>query len=136
MLCHGCSNGTMEDTIIIEQWPGRMSDWLLRQGQFVSLPRHNPDCIGIVINDMPTINSPEKNGIYEISATAPLEYQKILFQGSVTMASSKIHWFLDKKWYATCKSGSELFYLPAKGKHELMCMDDFGRSKLISFEVK
>ncbi len=136
LVCPACSYGKIIDSVIVENWPPRVADWLLRQGQIAALPRHNPDCRGIVLNEEPVIHSPENNGIYEIRPSAPSDYQKILLQASVSLASAKMHWFLDKNWYTSCPSGKNVFYLPQKGRHELMCMDDFGRSSRITFEIK
>jgi penicillin-binding protein 1C len=136
MLCPACAYGKNIDTVIVENWPPRIADWLLRQGQIAALPEHNPECKGIVLNEAPVIHSPEDNAVYEIRVSAPLDYQKILLQASVSLSSGKIHWFLDKNWFASCLPGKNLFYLPKKGRHELMCMDDFGRSSKILFEVR
>ena len=137
MLCRACSYSAHKiDTVVVEQWPARLSNWLLSQGLTKPLPQHNPYCTGILADDAPVIISPEKNGVYELLAATPLEFQKILFKASAALGSNRIHWFLDNKLYATSEGGSQLFYLPESGAHRLMCVDDLGRSSQISFEVR
>jgi penicillin-binding protein 1C len=87
-------------------------------------------------DDAPVILSPENNGMYEIVAGVPSEYQKILFKASTSLESRKLHWFLDSELFASSTSGSQVFYAPEIGKHELICIDDLGRSNRISFEIR
>lgn len=136
MLCPACSFGAHIDTLVIENWSVKLSSWLLRQGQSTPLPKHNPACMALAQKEAPVIHSPEKNGVYELRNSSPLEFQKLRFKASVSLTSSDIHWFLDDTWYATTKADEQLFYLPEKGKHTLLCMDDFGRSSEISFVVR
>jgi len=137
MLCPACRyTAEAIDTLVIERWPARLSRWLLNRGQVTSLPPHNPDCLGLLADDVPVIISPENNAVYELRKNAPLEYQKIVFRASAALASESIHWFLDDRLYATTKTGSEVLYIPEAGYHNLRCVDDYGRSSRINFEIK
>lgn len=135
-LCRACAHGKEVDIQVIEQWPTKLSNWLLSQGLARPLPEHNPLCHGILADDAPIILSPEGDAVYEIRQSAPLEFQKIAFKATANLECSKIHWFLDGILYGTCDAGAQIFYLPERGKHELMCLDELGRSATIGFEIK
>jgi len=135
-LCRACMRGKAVDTLVMEQWPARLTAWLLGQHAVAELPEQNPDCRGIIVDDAPVIASPEPEAVYELRRGAPREYQKILFKASVAHESKSVHWFLDDELYATCTAGEGVFYLPEAGRHELMALDDLGRSTTIRFEVR
>ena len=124
------------DTQIVEQWPARLSDWMIKQGLVKPLPDHNPHCTGLASADAPVIISPERDVLYQIRNSAPVEFQKIMFRASVSLESGRVHWFLDDRLYATAGAGENVFYPPEPGRHSLMCVDEFGRSSRMTFEVK
>jgi penicillin-binding protein 1C len=135
-LCRACAHLGQPDTVVIERWPVRLSEWLLAQGRIDILPAHNPHCTGIFANSPPQIISPEKGSLYEVRSGIPLEYQQILFKATAGQESSKVHWFLDSRLFASCEVSRKIFYKPEKGLHRLMCVDDLGRSSTITFEVQ
>jgi len=135
-LCRACLRGKTVDTVVFEQWPARLTAWLIGQNAATSLPEHNPDCRGIIADDAPVIASPEAEAVYELRRGAPREYQKILLKASVSHESKKVHWFLDNELFATCRAGDGVFYLPEPGRHEVMALDDLGRSTTVRFEVR
>jgi len=136
MLCRACTHGKQIDSVIVEEWPPRVTEWLLDHGVIPSLPQHNPQCRGIFAENIPVIISPEDSSIFVMEPTIPGEYQKILFDASVALDARTLHWFLDERLFATCDAGGRIFYAPQPGRHSLMCIDDFGRSSKVTFEVK
>ncbi len=136
MLCRACAYGKRIDSVIVEDWPPRVSAWLLDRGIIPPLPEHNPQCRGIFAENIPVIVSPEDSTVFVMQPGIPGEYQKILFDASVALDSRTLHWFLDSRLFATCEVGNRIFYAPEPGRHTLMCVDEFGRSSKISFEVK
>ncbi len=136
MLCRACAYGKRVDSVIVEDWPPRVSAWLLDHGAIPPLPEHNPQCRGLFAENIPVILSPEDSTVFILQPGIPGEYQKILFDASAALDSRTLHWFLDKELFATCDIGDRIFYAPQPGRHTLMCVDDFGRSSKISFEVK
>lgn len=136
LLCRACVHMGQPDTLVVEKWPVRLSEWLLAQGRIGILPEHNPQCTGIFADGPPQIVSPEKNSLFEIRNGIPIEYQQILFRATAGQESAKVHWFLDSRLYTSCPVGKRVFYKPEKGVHKLMCVDDLGRSNSITFEVQ
>jgi len=135
-VCPACAAGREIDTLIVEKWPARLSNWLISQGATQPLPAHNPQCRSLVDAEAPIIISPDENGTYEIRPHTPLKFQKILLEATAAIDCREVHWFIDDIWYASCSSDEGIFYVPEKGLHSLLCVDDFGRSSTISFEVK
>ena len=74
--------------------------------------------------------------MYELLADTPREYQKLLFKASSSLESRKLHWFLDDELFATCEAGTRLFCPPQLGRHTLMCVDEYGHSSSVTFEVR
>ncbi len=136
LLCRACAYGKDIDTLIIEQWEPRVSSWMMKQQLITKLPEHNKYCNGLIDDDAPIIVSPENGSIFEMIAGVPKEYQKILFQASSTLKSKTVHWFLNNELYQKSNGDEQVFFFPEKGKHQLVCVDDFGHSSKIMFEVK
>lgn len=135
-VCPLCVGTSQTDTITIEQWPPKISSWLLASGMNKPLPQHNPLCSRMLAEDKPVIISPENKGVYELRADIPVQYQQLLFNASTTGGTRKVHWFLDDNLYATLPSSEQLFYTPAVGKHNLRCVDENGRSHTVTFTVQ
>ena len=52
------------------------------------------------------------------------------------MKSKTVHWFLNNELYKKSQGDEQVFFSPQTGKHKLVCIDDFGHSSKIFFEVK
>jgi penicillin-binding protein 1C len=136
MLCRACAFGKQVDSVVVESWPARVSAWLLENGVIPPMPPHNPMCRGVSTDDAPVIVSPDQDAIFEIIADIPAEFQKIPFQASLSLDAHTVHWFLDRQLYASGPVDDQIFYEPQPGRHTLMCVDEFGRSSRVTFEVK
>ncbi len=135
-LCRACEHLGNPETVIMQDWPVRLSGWLSNHNITVKLPKHHPECTGILAHGPPQIISPEHGTHFEISENIPAEYQQILFEASSGLRNRKIYWFLDDRLFATCGINERVFYKPSKGNHTLMCVDDLGRSSTIEFIVR
>lgn len=135
-LCRYCSDGCPHDEIIVENWPARLASWLKSVGRYDPIPPHNPNCAGIMYTERPMITSPEAEAEFVLIDGVPSSYQKILLEASAASGCKEIHWFVDRKLYASCDPVERIFYTPTEGRHELMCLDDQGRSRTIAFVVK
>ncbi len=135
-LCRNCSFGKKVTEKIVENWPPRLAAWLTSKGIISLTPAHNPKCKGIFAGEAPVITSPENDAVYLLRDNAPLDFQKILFAASAAADNHKLFWFLDGRLYTSCERDSRVFYSPERGKHQLICSDDYGRSSSISFQVQ
>ncbi len=135
-VSRACSYGRTIDTFIVEQWPARLSNWLLSQGVIAGIPPQDPGCSRVMISDAPVIRSPENDAVYRLRQDAPRDFQKVMFHASASLDAARLHWFLDNELFATCGPGGKVFYEPESGSHLLMCVDDLGRSSVVHFEIK
>ena len=128
-LCSHCRADQPYDSKVFEIWPSSIATWLNNQGlDHVQVPKHDPNCRGVVSGLGPIIRSPTKNTPYKIRSGIPLEFQKILLEASVSSQTQKIHWFLNGKLVASHEPTQKVFILPKVGRHNLVCVDDEGRS--------
>jgi penicillin-binding protein 1C len=65
----------------------------------------------------------------------PAEQQGILLYASVSSGTDKVYWFLNGKLYGKIQPGGKMFLTPIRGKHNLTCSDDNGRSTTIEIEI-
>lgn len=135
-LCTHCAAGKQLDEVVDENWPPRISAWLLSKGMLASAPPHNPDCNGELAGDGPVITSPERDAVFILRPNSPKAYQQILFQASALADAGRVHWFLDGQFFASASNDSAVFYVPVSGHHELLCVDTYGRSSSMTFRVE
>lgn len=135
-LCRFCATGKRTQEVAVEEWPPRVAAWLTARGMIGLIPAHNPDCGGMFAGEDPVITSPERDAVYLIRPSAPLAYQHILFQASLAADCRQIHWFLDGELFAKASPDGGTFYLPERGTHQLVCVDSYGRSSSVVFQVQ
>lgn len=135
-LCRFCSGGRPHDEVTVAQWPAKVATWLNGTGRANLIPSHNPDCKGMLTETGPVITSPEDDAVYVLQPGIPEIYQKILLRASLAPSTETAHWFVDRQWFASCGLGEGVFYAPTVGRHNLMCVDDQGRSETVTIEVR
>ena len=119
---------------IIQCWPPRLAGWLAKHGTLTEIPPLDPDCRGSVIDDAPVIVSPEAGSKFVMVKHLSDDYQNIMLEAESSIAGD-LHWFIDNQHFATAPAGKRLFYSPEPGAHEIMCVDNRGRSHSLTFEV-
>ena len=135
-VCRWCAAGKRTTEKIIEDWPPRPAAWLGARGIISLIPRHNPRCRGLLAGEVPVITSPEEDAVYVLRPSAPRYFQKILFAVSAAADTRRIFWFLDGRLFSTADDNSRVFYAPQPGSHHLMCVDEYGRSSSMTFQVR
>ncbi len=130
-----CTSGRDYDRKIVEIWPPRIASWLVNNDMSAPLAPYDPECFAGVDGQNPSIISPEDGAVFEIAYDLPLEYQKIRLQASIASGDGTVHWFLDGKHLRAVEAGEVTFYMPVKGRHKLLCVDDAGRSSTAIFQV-
>ena len=136
-LCSHCRIGRAYDEAIVEQWPGEIATWLERNGYPIEkIPEHFSGCSKLASGEKPIIRSPSANTEFKIRPSVSVKYQKILLDASVSNRTQKIFWFLDGKLIYSGVPTEKIFIVPKIGSHNLMCMDDEGRTSEVKFVVK
>lgn len=136
-LCSHCRIGRSYAEKIVEQWPAEIATWLERSGYpMTKIPEHYPKCSQLLSGQKPVIRSPLPDTEYKIRPAVALKYQKILLDASVSNRTRKIFWFVDGKMVFAGDPSERVFILPERGSHQVMCLDDEGRSTEMQFVVK
>jgi len=136
-LCSHCRIGRAYEEKIVEQWPAEIATWLERSGYpMTPIPPHYPGCTQLLSGQKPVIRSPLPDTEYKIRPAVALKYQKILLDASVSNRTKKIFWFVDGKMVFAGDPSERVFILPERGSHQVMCLDDEGRSTEMQFVVK
>ncbi len=135
-LCNHCAVDKQKREIVAETWPPRMSAWLTSRGMIAAAPPHNPNCNGELAGDGPAITSPERDAVYVMRPTSPRKFQQILFKAALPADAGRAHWFIDGQYFASASGDSSVFYAPVAGTHQLLCVDTYGRSASMTFQVQ
>jgi len=136
-LCSHCRIGRKYEEKIVEQWPVEIATWLERNGYPIEkIAEHLAGCSKLASGEKPVIRSPSDSAEFKIRPTVALKYQKILLDASVSNRTKKIFWFLNGKLIFSGTPAQKVFIAPKIGSHNLMCMDDEGRSSEVKFVVK
>ena len=137
---HRVSRATIPPEYVREeitiQWPPRVASWLQQNGAPMSYPERSPQIAAPVNSDRPVITSPENRAVYVMIDDIPADYQRILLEASVAPGCDRLHWFIDNTLYASGSPCDRLFLTPTRGRHEVMCVDNHGRSQSITVEIR
>jgi len=136
-LCSHCRIGRKYEEKIVEQWSAEIATWMERNGYPIEkIPAHFPGCSKLASGERPIIRSPSPNSEFKIRPAVDLKYQKILVDASVSNRTKNIFWFLDGKLIYSGEPSQKIFITPKIGTHNLLCLDDEGRSSEVKFTVK
>ncbi len=135
-LYYHCLEGKDYEGQIVNIYPGKVRTWLEKNGFPVDkIPKVHPDCRILIESNGPKIDSPSNNSMYYLRNDLTPEEQKIVFRAHPEKGNDTVFWFIDDKPFATSKGGEDLLYVPKEGKHNLVAMDEEGRTTKISFTV-
>ncbi|MFC1714076.1 hypothetical protein ACFL6S_10415 [Candidatus Poribacteria bacterium] len=136
-LCSYCRIGREYEMEVFEILPPKIATWMERSGISVdSIPEHYPECSRLTAGTGPVIHSPSANCEYAIRPGVDTEYQKILLEASVSNDTSNIFWFLDSELIFHGPPTRKVFITPVSGKHNLICMDEEGRSTEMTLVIR
>lgn len=86
-------------------------------------------------SDGPRIVSPDGATPYRLRREVPLEFQRIALIARSGPYARTLFWYEDGQLVASGAPGGRLFMDPRRGHHELVVVDDTGRSDTVSFRV-
>lgn len=96
------------------------------------IPPHFPKCERVMSGEAPIISSPLEGLTYYLEAEQP----EVLFKASVQADITKVHWYINDKYFGSSHPAEQLFLRPPAGNLEITCTDDQGRSSQVWIEVK
>jgi penicillin-binding protein 1C len=89
------------------------------------IPPHNPNCTRIFSSKPPQIVSPVNNKEYFITGENDQQLQLKCNAGNEVQL---VYWYINDRFYKSCKRGDSIFFSPGKGKIKISCSDDKGRN--------
>ncbi|MCK4856438.1 MAG: penicillin-binding protein 1C, partial [candidate division Zixibacteria bacterium] len=136
-LCSHCRHGRECEVRVYEKWPAAIAAWKARNGYPIEkIPPHLPTCTQIATGTAPVIHSPVAGARYKLRADIDPAFQQILLDAQVSNSTAEIFWFLDKELVYSGKPIRRIFIIPTPGWHNLICVDDEGRSSEINITVR
>jgi len=96
-------------------------------------PPHNPSCTRMFTDGTISIVSPlpEKEYILETDGESRLQLRCAAMNDVET-----VYWYLDDVFLTSAPSSGVVFIEPGKGRHEIGCLDNKGRSTKVAFTVR
>jgi penicillin-binding protein 1C len=131
----GCRAGRSVRSHTVVKWPPSVRRWL--GDQHLHQPEPPPlaeGCSEKVAGAPPRIVSPEAGAVAVlIPGMAPSE-QEIPLEAEA--GSATLHWFVDGARVGVGSADERVWWEPAPGEHEVLVMDDAGRTARIHFQVR
>ena len=97
----------------------------------LQLPPHNPNCAASIGGEAPRITSPTNGSEYFLEEGGELQ-----LSCQATADVHLVYWYVDNSLYARAKPHEEVFFAPQKGRVQIACADDKGRSSSCSILVR
>ena len=97
------------------------------------LPPHNPSCTRVFQSQPPRIVSPVNNKEYYVTADND---QQIQLKCNASNEVQLVYWYINDRFYKSCKREESIFFSPQKGKIKISCSDDKGRNSDIFILTK
>ena len=132
--CNSCRPATGYKKLLYQLYDADMQAWLAeRHIVYKKVPPHNPACETIFRDAAPQIKSPQADAEYLIERKNPEPLQLVCQAGSDV---SKIHWYINNRFYKTAELGQKVFFVPEEGPVKISCTDDKGRNKDVWIRVR
>ncbi len=136
-LCPHCRAGHEWHRRTFVLWPPRVATWMQQNGYPVPvLPPHNRLCRTVISGREPTITSPAPGVRYVLRRGVPLEDQQIRLEAAVASDVNRLHWFVDGELLLSTSPAEAAFMEPVAGRHEIVCMDDEGRTGRLTLTIE
>ena len=101
--------------------------------EYKKIPPHNPECEKVYTENAPVITSPVHTNDYFIDKIDTME---IMLGCNAANDVQQVYWYINNKFYKSCKPNENLFFVPGEGIVNISCSDDKGRNSDIVITVK
>jgi penicillin-binding protein 1C len=105
--------------------PELLSYYESEQVVYNKVPPHNPNCTRVFHSKPPQIISPVNNKEYYITADND---QQLQLKCNADNEVQLVYWYINDRFYKSCKRDESIFFSPSKGKVKISCSDDRGRN--------
>jgi penicillin-binding protein 1C len=122
--------------VVATAYPPELVAWWRAQNQPQDpLPPLSPKCTDVAAGPPPRIVSPSPATPYRLRRDAPAEFQEILLSAE-TADAAHLYWFEDGTLIASGDASRKLFLRPTPGTHQVVVVDDSGRSDAVRVKVE
>jgi penicillin-binding protein 1C len=115
--------------------PELVARWRAQNQPFDPLPPLAPQCTDVAAGPPPRIVSPSPATPYRLRRDAPAEFQEILLSAE-TSDAAHLYWFADGTLIASGDASRRMFLKPTRGVHQVVVVDDSGRSDAVRVRVE
>jgi penicillin-binding protein 1C len=135
-LAGACVGSVPHKQVVATVYPPELAAYWRSQSQpFEQLPPLSPSCTDLAADARPRIVSPDGSTPYRLRRDAPLEFQEILLSAQTSDAGT-LFWFEDGVLVASGDASRRMFLRPKRGLHQLVVVDDGGRSDSVTYRVE
>ena len=135
-LAGDCVAAHPHTQVVATLYPADLVAWWRAQNQpFDELPPLASSCSEVASGAKPRIVSPDGATPYRLRRDAPIDYQEILLAAQ-TSDAAKLYWFEDGMLVASGDASRKMFLKPKRGAHQLVVVDDSGRSDAVTYRVE
>lgn len=132
--CTGCLPSSGYKKVVYPVYNPELNVWLSQNKyDFQKPPKHNPYCNSLFSEEGPKILSPTEDYEYLLEQNSG---QEILLLAASDSRVQTHYWYVNDKFYRRCKPGERVFLNPKVKDLKITCLDDKGRDKSISINVK
>lgn len=135
-LAGDCIESRPHQRVVATAYPPELVAWWRAQGQpFEELPPLSSACTDVAAGAPPRITSPDGATPYRLRRDAPAEFQEIVLTAQ-TSDAAQLYWFEDGILIASGDASRKMFLRPTRGTHQMVVVDDSGRSDVVRFRVE
>ncbi len=132
--CTGCLPFSEYKKVVYPVFRPELTVWLAQNNySFRAPPLHNPDCNSKFEETGPKILSPSEDYEYLVEENSG---QEILLLAASDSRVQTHYWYVNDRFFKKCKPGERVFLNPEAKDLIITCLDDKGRDKSISINVK
>jgi penicillin-binding protein 1C len=136
-LAGGCLARRDHRAAIVAEPPPALAAWWRSQGRSLSaVPSLHPDCRQVLAGGGPRILSPDPRTAYRLRASAPRDYQRLALSARSGAGTRRLFWYQDGRLVGAAAPSESLFVALDRGDHELVVVDDAGRSHSVAYRVE
>ncbi len=125
----GCRSQFETTTETFIELPAGTARWMeQRRGELPRPPRYHPDCEAARTATAPTVEWPPPDHQLVLLPGVPLARQQVPLKASDAGHGTDLHWFVDGEFLGTTPADEKVWWTPERGRHEVVVMDEAGRS--------
>lgn len=126
---------TTPETFI--ELPAGTARWMeSRRGDLPTPPRYHPDCEAARTATAPAVEWPPPRHELVLLPGVPRSRQQVPLEASGAGHGAELHWFVDGEFLGTNAADERMWWTPEPGRHEVVVMDEVGRSSARTLRVR